>query len=110
MQSFDNSRGGDQLDALIASSTPLVVEFGATWCPPCKQLEPVLGELAERFRGRVHVVSINIESDPQMAARFHVRSVPTLLALRDGQVVASQVGFGRRAPVLSLFEELLGIG
>jgi thioredoxin 1 len=69
-----------------------VVEFGAPWCGPCRQLEPVLGELAAEHTGSVDFFRVDVDSNPGLAVRYGVQAVPTLLFLRRGQVVDRVVG------------------
>lgn len=97
----------DLQDPEIASMRrPVVLEFSAGYCPPCRLLEPVVERLAEAYRGVVDVIAIDIEAHPDLAQRWGVRAVPTLLALRGGDVVAHQVGFSRARDVEELFAGL----
>lgn len=96
-------------EVVLGATTPVIVEFSAVWCPPCRALGVVLGELAGRYRGRIAVAVVDVEAAPDIAQRYQVRSMPTLLAFRGGQVVAQLVGFGSRAPVERLFAELDGV-
>lgn len=91
---------------VLAAPTPVVVEFTASWCAPCRRLAPVLRELAARHAGRVALVVVDVEERPDLAQAWRVSSMPTLLAFRAGQVVAQQVGFSGRAPVERLFADL----
>ena len=84
---------------------PVIVELGAAWCPPCRQLEPVLAQLAEKHAGAVAVFTIDVEEHPDLADRFGVRSLPTILAFSGGQVIAQQVGYSRRR-LEELFDEV----
>ncbi len=79
-------------DDVIASSTPVLVDFWAGYCAPCKQIAPALEEISEEFDGKMKVAKINIEEDPETAAKFHVRGIPTMMIFKDGQVVATKVG------------------
>ena len=85
---------------------PLIVDFYGGYCPPCRLLEPVLARLAEKFRGQVQVVKVDIEEQPDLAQRYRVRSVPTLLALDGDNVVAQQVGFTGPRKVEEMFAAL----
>lgn len=97
----------DLQDPEIASTRrPVVLEFSAGYCPPCRQLEPIIERLAETYRGAVEVIAIDIEARPDLAQRWGVRAVPTLLALRRGEVVAHKIGFSRAREVEELFAEL----
>jgi len=87
-----------------------VVEFTARWCAPCRRLVPLLDELARRHAGRVRVVVVDVEATPDLAQAYRVSAMPTLLGFRGGQVVAQQVGFGGRAAVERLFDELATAG
>lgn len=91
---------------VLGPDCTVIVDFAAPWCGPCVQLDRVLDQLADRYRGRVEVVSVNIEAEPDLAQRYGVRSVPTLLAFRGGTVVGQQVGFSRASRVEELFAEL----
>ena len=90
----------------LASEIPVVVKFTAAYCGPCRQLSPVLTKLAGDYAGRVRVVTVDIQEDPALAQHYAVRSVPTLLALRDGCVVEQQVGYSNPRRVEELFENL----
>ena len=95
---------------VLAAPTPVVVEFTASWCAPCRRLAPVLSELAGRHAGRVALVVVDVEAQPDLAQAWRVTSMPTLLGFRGGRVVAQQVGFSGRAPVERLFAELAAQG
>ena len=83
----------DTFDATIAQHAGLVVvDFWAEWCGPCKTIAPVLDELAHEYAGRVTIGKVNVDEHPGLAARFQVRSIPTLLLFKGGQVVDQVVG------------------
>ncbi len=84
----------------------MVVDFTGSYCAPCKQLEPILGALANTYRGAIEVLTIDIEEHPDLAQRYGVRSVPTLIAFQGGEVRGQQVGFSHARRVREMFEEL----
>jgi thioredoxin 1 len=77
---------------VLQSDKPVLVDFSAVWCGPCKKLEPVVKDIASTYDGRLRVVKVDVDRSPQTAARFAVLSVPTLLLFRDGQVRDQVVG------------------
>ncbi len=92
---------------VLDSDLPVVVDLWAPWCGPCRALGPVLEELAEEYAGKVKVVKINTDEEPELAGAFQVRSIPMVAALRGNKVVDVQVGFGGRAPLQAMFERLV---
>ncbi len=91
-------------DTVVAgSSVPVIVDFYADWCGPCKMMAPVFAELARRQRGVALVAKVDTERSPVVAARFGIRSIPTLTVMRDGREVARQVG----AVPMAALEQLL---
>ncbi|MCE7864208.1 MAG: thioredoxin [Bacteroidetes bacterium CHB5] len=79
-------------DQAINSEKPVLVDFWAEWCGPCKMIGPVVEELAGDYEGKAVVAKINVDENPQVTARFGVRNIPTLLVFKNGQVVDKQVG------------------
>ena len=79
-------------DQIINSDKPVLVDFWAEWCGPCKMIGPVVEELAGDYDGKVVIGKLNVDENPAVTARFGVRSIPTLLVFKGGQIVDKQVG------------------
>jgi thioredoxin 1 len=87
---------------VLKSSTPVIIDFWAEWCAPCRAIAPTVKELATSYQGKVKVVKMNIDENPSTPGRYGVRSIPTVLAFKNGSVVAQITG----ARPKSAFEEM----
>ena len=79
-------------DEVLRSSTPVLVDFWAEWCGPCKMLTPVLEELATEYDGKVRIAKVNIDDHQNLAAQYRITAIPTLLVFKNGQVTEQMVG------------------
>ena len=77
---------------VVQSDIPVLVDFWAPWCGPCKMIAPILDEIAPEFAGKAKIVKINVDDNQLVAGQFGVRSIPTLLLFKNSQLVATQVG------------------
>ena len=91
---------------VLNSQVPVLVDFYADWCAPCKMMAPMLDEVANRKMGEVLVVKVDTDRAPELAKRFQIRGIPTLMAFRDGEEVGRRVGFDP-AEVSALVDEVL---
>lgn len=93
---------------VIDSNVPVLVDFYADWCGPCRMLAPALEGLAREYAGRVKFVKVNVDEEPALAGHFRVQSIPTLLAFQDGRVVDTLIGVGSPGQLRGLLTKLTG--
>lgn len=79
-------------DQVLNSKTPVLVDFWADWCGPCKMIAPIVEDLAEEYNGQVNFVKVDVDANPITAGQFGIRSIPTLLVIKDGKPVDMVVG------------------
>jgi len=92
---------------VINSEVPVLIEFGAVWCGPCKRQLPILEEFAESNKDSVKVLSLDIDESPVVTGKFNVRGVPTLMLFKDGKKVGVKVGLTTKAGLENLLKENL---
>ena len=91
-------------EVVLKSELPVLVDFWATWCGPCKMLTPIIEELAKELEGKAVVGKINVDEQGELAMKFSVMSIPTLMVFKNGELVKKSVGFMPKAQVLSLLD------
>ncbi|MEE3197983.1 MAG: thioredoxin TrxA [Pseudomonadota bacterium] len=98
----------DRFDEDVVNSRyPVLVDFWAEWCGPCKMIAPILDVVAEDYKDRLRVVKLNLDENPQTPGKYNIRSIPTLLLFKDGAVDAQQVGAVSKAQLESFLNEHL---
>jgi thioredoxin 1 len=92
---------------VLNSDKPVVLDFWAEWCAPCRQISPIISQLAEQYAGQIKVVKMNIDESPQTPGKYGVRAIPTVLAFQNGQVVQQLQGARPKAAFEEMIEQLL---
>ncbi len=87
------------------SGVPVLADFWAEWCMPCKMIAPVLEELADEYDGKLKIAKVDVDSQPELAQKFNVVSIPTLILFKDGEVVNQHIGAGSKDVLEKIFKD-----
>ena len=99
---------GDFADQVLKSDTPVLVDFWAEWCGPCKQIGPALEEISDELAGKVKIVKVNVDDNKQIAGAMGIRSIPTLAIYSGGEVKELVVGARPKDELVALLDKMLG--
>ncbi|MGH9553704.1 MAG: thioredoxin TrxA [Terriglobales bacterium] len=89
---------------VLKSSVPVLVDYWAEWCGPCKMIAPTLDEIAKDYQGKLKIAKVNVDENPQVTQKFGIRSIPTLMIFKDGSVQAQKVGAMSKSQLSAFIE------
>jgi len=90
---------------VVNSDKPILVDFWATWCGPCRMLAPVLSEIAEEYKDVVRVGKVNVDEEPELAGAFRISSIPTVMLFRDGELKDAFIGVRGKEQIVQMFSK-----
>ena len=93
---------------VIQAEGPVLVDYWAEWCGPCKMIAPVLDEIAKEYEGKLQIAKMNVDDNRNVPAQFGIRGIPTLMLFKDGQAVATKVGALAKPQLIAFINEQLG--
>ena len=97
----------NNIDALLAGDQPVVIDFWAVWCGPCRTIAPIVEELAAEYDGKVVIGKCDVEENDEITMKYGVRNIPTIIFLKNGELVDKQVGACQKAALVEKIEKLL---
>ena len=92
---------------VMQAEVPVLVDFWATWCGPCRMVAPIVEQIAEQYEGRAKVCKVNVDEEPELARRYNIMSIPSLLVFKNGEVVDKAVGFRPRGDIAAMLDAWL---
>tara|TARA_Y100001978_G_C23418001_1_gene302382 strand:- start:147 stop:470 length:324 start_codon:yes stop_codon:yes gene_type:complete len=104
MTAIKNCNENDFEDEVLKSNLPVIVDFWAEWCGPCKMLTPILEELSDEMKNEINVVKVNLDENQDLAMKYSIRSIPTLLLFKEGNLVDTKVGLLPKSEIVTWFK------
>jgi len=92
---------------VLQSQTPVLVDYWAEWCGPCKMIAPILDEVATTYTGKLQIAKMNVDENREIPAKFGIRGIPTLMLFKDGQLAATKVGALSKAQLVAFIDQQL---
>lgn len=97
----------ENYESILSSDSPVVVDFWATWCGPCKMVSPVIEDLADEFEGKTSVCKLNVDEMPDVASQYKIMSIPTVMIFKNGEVVDKAVGVRTKEEYQNMIKNVL---
>ena len=104
MTAIKNCNENDFENEVLKSSLPVIVDFWAEWCGPCKMLTPILEELSNEMKNEINVVKVNLDENQDLAMKYSIRSIPTLLLFKEGNLIDTKVGLLPKNEIITWFK------
>ena len=92
---------------VLQSTQPILVDYWAEWCGPCKMIAPILDEVSATYEGKMHIAKMNVDENREIPAKFGIRGIPTLMLFKDGQLAATKVGALSKAQLVAFIDQQL---
>mgnify|MGYP005688574485 FL=1 len=104
MTAIKNCNENDFENEVLKSNRPVIVDFWAEWCGPCKMLTPILEELSNEMKNEINVVKVNLDENQDLAMKYSIRSIPTLLLFKEGNLIDTKVGLLPKSEIVTWFK------
>ena len=100
-----NVKDNDFKEKVLEANKPVLCDFWAEWCGPCKQISPILHELAEDYKEKILIAKVNIDENPETPSNFGIMSIPTLILFKNGKSISSQIGLVEKSSLTAWLDE-----